>query len=85
MDCNRNRLPIKRKKTLRNFAIPTFISIFAQEKKKKGKDMSRMISMDENVCDNDLVFGSCYARSCIEVPYHENRIKESLKRNENKQ
>ena len=30
MDCNRNRLPIKRKKTLRNFAIPTFISIFAQ-------------------------------------------------------
>ena len=24
--------------------------------------------MDKNVCDNTLVFGSCYARSCIEVP-----------------
>ena len=47
--------------------------------------MSRMISMDENVCDNDLVLGRCYARSCIEVPCHENRIKERLKRNEHKQ
>lgn len=26
------------------------------------------IVMDKNVCDNTLVFGSCYARSCIEVP-----------------
>lgn len=24
--------------------------------------------MDKNVCDNTLVFGSCYVRSCIEVP-----------------
>lgn len=24
--------------------------------------------MDKNVCDNTLVFGSCHARSCIEVP-----------------
>ena len=23
--------------------------------------------MDKNVCDNTLVFGNCYARSCIEV------------------
>lgn len=26
------------------------------------------IVMDKNVCDNTLVFGSCHARSCIEVP-----------------
>lgn len=24
--------------------------------------------MDKNVCDNTLVFGSSYVRSCIEVP-----------------
>ena len=24
--------------------------------------------MDKNVCDNTLVFGSCYSRSCIEMP-----------------
>lgn len=24
--------------------------------------------MNKNVCDNTLVFGSCYIRSCIEVP-----------------
>lgn len=24
--------------------------------------------MDKNICDNTLVFGSCYIRSCIEVP-----------------
>ena len=24
--------------------------------------------MDKDVCDNTLVFGSCYVRSCIEVP-----------------
>ena len=44
------------------------LSVSLPNKKKKGKDMSRMINMDENVCDNDLVLGSCYARSCIEVP-----------------
>lgn len=26
------------------------------------------IVMDKKVCDNTLVFGSCHARSCIEVP-----------------
>lgn len=26
------------------------------------------IVMDKNVCDNTVVFGSCHARSCIEVP-----------------
>lgn len=26
------------------------------------------IVMDKNVCDNTLVFGSSYIRSCIEVP-----------------
>ena len=26
------------------------------------------IVMDKNVCDNTLVFGSCYSRSCIEMP-----------------
>ena len=32
------------------------------------KTINGGVGMDKNVCDNTLVFGNCYARSCIEVP-----------------
>ena len=45
MDCNRNRLPIKRKKNVKKLCDSNIYQYLCTIKKKKGKNMNRMINV----------------------------------------